>query len=100
MLIPVGKSVITKADANAKTVYVHKFEYDKKTKKISLESELVSITPELKQEENVSQIIAKWQAILEKKNTEFSTNTYDIIYVAKLHLLMFIPQKKGNWHWI
>jgi len=86
MLIPVGKSVITKADANAKTVYVHRFEYNKKTKELSLQSELVSIDSKIEKNENIAAIIKKWQMVLDKKIAEYSPNAHDVIFVAKVPL--------------
>ncbi|MBK6996435.1 MAG: metallophosphoesterase [Lewinellaceae bacterium] len=40
MRVPVGPSVVTKADANAKTVYVHTLRYDKRKKTCTVKSEL------------------------------------------------------------
>ncbi len=86
MMVSVGNAVITKADANAKTVYVHKFEYNKTTKELTRKSELVSITPKIKADEKVQKIIAKWQGIMDKKIAEFSKNAHDVIYHAKTPL--------------
>ncbi len=86
MLIPVGESVISKADANAKTVYVHRFEYDKKTKELRLKSELVAINSKLDSDKRVASIIEKWQLVLNKKIAEYSPNAYDVIFVAKTPL--------------
>ncbi len=86
MLIPVGESVISKADANAKTVYVHRFEYDKKTKELRLESELVAIDSKLDSDKRIASIIRKWQLVLDKKIAEYSPNAYDVIFVAKTPL--------------
>jgi len=86
MLIPVGESVIAKADANAKTVYVHRFEYNKKTKSLTLKSELVPIDSKLDSDKRIASIIEKWQLVLDKKIAEYSPNAYDVIYVAKTPL--------------
>lgn len=86
MLVPVGNAVISKADANAKTVYVHRFTYNKTTKELTRESELVSITPKIESDENVYKIIAKWKAIMDKQIAKFAKNAYDVIYHAKTPL--------------
>jgi len=86
MLIPVGQSVITKADANAKTVYVHRFEYDKKTKELRFKSELIAINSKLDSDKHIASIIEKWQLVLDKKIAEYSPNAHDIIFVAKTPL--------------
>ncbi len=86
MLIPVGKAVISKADANAKTVYVHRFTYNINTKELIRKSELVSIDNHIKANDKISKIISKWQSILDKKIAEFSPNAYDVIFEAKIPL--------------
>jgi len=86
MLIPVGNAVITKADANAKTVYVHRFEYNLRTKELTRNSELVSINSKIEPDRKVSKIISKWQAILDKKIAEYSPNAYDVIFNAETPL--------------
>jgi len=83
MMVPVGRSVITKADANAKTVYVHRFEYNIATKKLTRISEIVSITPEIKSDEKINKIIGKWQGIMDSKIAEFAENAHDVIYHTK-----------------
>ena len=61
----VGKSIITKADANAKTVYVHRIKIDKEGNFKSLTSELVSITDQIKSDTEVKKVVDKWQLIAE-----------------------------------
>ena len=86
MLIPVGNSFVAKADANAKTVYVHKFEYNVTTKQLTLNSELVPITSEIASNKKIAKIIKKWQVILDKKIEEYSSDAYAVIYHAKTPL--------------
>ncbi len=86
MIVPVGDAVITKADANAKTVYIHRFEYNKTTKKLTRKSELFAITSKIESDEKVYKIIEKWQAIMDKKIAEFSKNAHDVIYHTKVPL--------------
>ena len=66
--VSVGNTVITKADANAKTVYVHRISYDKKTKKARIVSELKAINSKIKTDVKVGAIVAQWQKSIESKN--------------------------------
>jgi 2',3'-cyclic-nucleotide 2'-phosphodiesterase (5'-nucleotidase family) len=84
--VSVGNSIITKADANAKTVYIHRISYDKKTKKTTVISELKEIDSAIKTNEKVGAIVAKWQQILKTKITEIVSNPEAIIYTANTPL--------------
>ena len=66
MIFKVGETVIAKADANAKTVYVHRCSYDLKTKKTTSRSELVKIDNTIPDDPTVMAVINKWNAIAEK----------------------------------
>jgi 2',3'-cyclic-nucleotide 2'-phosphodiesterase (5'-nucleotidase family) len=59
----VGQTVIAKADANAKTVYVHTIKYNKTTKKSVLTSELIKIDSSIPDEPQTAAIVAKWEKI-------------------------------------
>ncbi len=59
----VGKTTIAKADANAKTVYVHTLRYDKKTKACTVKSELRRVTSAIAGEPATAEVIAKWNKI-------------------------------------
>jgi 2',3'-cyclic-nucleotide 2'-phosphodiesterase (5'-nucleotidase family) len=63
MLRKYGKTVMTKADANAKTVYVHRVSYDKATGKTTIESELVKIDDSIADDPAVKVVVDKWVAI-------------------------------------
>lgn len=63
MLRRVGNTVVAKADANARTVYVHTLRYDKKTKKATITSELRRINSALPDEPATAAVIAKWEKI-------------------------------------
>ena len=82
----VGKTVIAKADANAKTAYIHRFEYDLKTKKVQLKSELKEINNQIIADKKVGLIIDKWQKILKTKIQDIVKNPYQVIYKAKTPL--------------
>ncbi|MBL4707299.1 MAG: bifunctional metallophosphatase/5'-nucleotidase [Flavobacteriales bacterium] len=51
---------ITKADANAKTVFVHKLSYNKMSKKLDIASELVFIDDQIKEDPAIAQVVNKW----------------------------------------
>jgi 2',3'-cyclic-nucleotide 2'-phosphodiesterase (5'-nucleotidase family) len=59
----VGPTVIAKADANAKTVYVHTIKYNKTTKKSVVTSKLVKIDSTIPDEPTTAEVVAKWENI-------------------------------------
>ena len=82
----VGEVIITKADANAKTAYIHRFEYDLKTKQLQLKSELKEINNQVSTDEKVGVIVDKWQKILKAKIQDIVSNPYEVIYKATIPL--------------
>ena len=82
----IGNVKIAKADANAKTVYVHRISYDKKTKKTTVKSELKEINSTIKSDEKIAEIVNKWQTILTSKIKEVISNPDEIIFEAKTPL--------------
>ena len=64
----IGNTIITKADANAKTVYVHRCSYDIKTKKTTISSQLIKIDDTIAEEPTVAAVVKKWEDIA---NTSF-----------------------------
>lgn len=55
-----GDVVMTKADANAKTVYVHRISYNKSTGETTINSELVNIDDTIEEDPEVKQVVSKW----------------------------------------
>jgi 2',3'-cyclic-nucleotide 2'-phosphodiesterase (5'-nucleotidase family) len=82
----VGNVQISKADANAKTVYIHRISFYKKTKKAVVTSELKEINKTIKTDEKVGVIVAKWQQVLKTKIKEIITNPEAIIYTTTIPL--------------
>lgn len=78
----VGDVIITKADANAKTVYIHRFEYDPVTKKVEFKSELKEINDQIIPDEKVNVVVEKWQKVLNNKIKDIVPNPYEVIYKA------------------
>ncbi len=82
MLVPVGNTKIAKADANARTVYIHNLHFDKKTKKATITSTLKPISDEIAFDAEVAKIVGKWQVILNEKVGEVVSAPNEVIYVA------------------
>ncbi len=82
MLVDVGGSKITKADANAKTIYIHTIKYDTKTKAIVIDSELFFIDDKITAQPKVEAIVNKWVAILDLKIKEVIDDPNEVIYSA------------------
>ena len=82
----IGNVIISKADANAKTAYIHRISFDKKTKKAIVKSELKEINSSIKSDEKVGAIIAKWQKILKTKIKDLIPNPEEVVYTAKVPL--------------
>ena len=61
MVSQVGKTSIYKADANAKTAYIHWCKYNPQTKKTSIWSQLYPITDVIPADPEVEKVIQKWE---------------------------------------
>lgn len=61
MVRPVGNAKIVKADANAKTVYLHWCKYHPDTKQIEIHSQLMPITNAIVGDTEVEKIVQKWE---------------------------------------
>ncbi len=58
-----GQTIMAKADANARTAYIHRLTYNKKTKELQIDSELKSIDNSIGYEPITKAAIEKWDAI-------------------------------------
>lgn len=63
MMHHVGATTVAKADANARTVYVHTLRFDKKNKQATVRSELRKIDNALADEPATAAVVAKWDKI-------------------------------------
>ena len=70
----VGKTTVAKADANARTVYVHTLRHNKKTGATTVKSELRRIDEKIQPEPNTAAVVAKWEKI---KNESLSSAGFD-----------------------
>ncbi|MEQ6124149.1 bifunctional metallophosphatase/5'-nucleotidase [Pseudotenacibaculum sp. MALMAid0570] len=82
----VGEVSIRKADANAKSAYIHKVTYDQKEKKTSITSTLKEITDEIASDATVKRVVDKWQTIMDNQISQVVENPYDVIYTTDVPL--------------
>jgi 2',3'-cyclic-nucleotide 2'-phosphodiesterase (5'-nucleotidase family) len=82
----IGNVIISKADANAKTAYIHRISFDKKTKKTTVTSELKEINATIKSDEKVGLVVHKWQNILKSEIKGIIEYPDEIIYNTKIPL--------------
>ena len=86
MLEKEGSTIITKADANAKSVYVHTLIYNPSTKNLHINSELVMVTDKTGSSAKVERIVNKWTELMDSKLKEVIENPDEIIYYASIPL--------------
>lgn len=84
MLITEGNTLISKADANAKSIYIHTFTFNKKTKELNIDSELFQIDDGTASKKEVEAIVNKWVGILNVKLKEVVEDPNKVIYVSKV----------------
>jgi 2',3'-cyclic-nucleotide 2'-phosphodiesterase (5'-nucleotidase family) len=63
MIQKIGNVTLAKADANAKTVYIHKIVFNKETKKVKVNSELKKIDEKINENPEVAVVVKKWEDI-------------------------------------
>ncbi len=79
----VGKTIITKADANAITVYVHRCTYSLKTKAFSVNSELVKMDDKILPDPAVASIVKKWTDIADNAFISAGFNPNEVVVNLK-----------------
>jgi 2',3'-cyclic-nucleotide 2'-phosphodiesterase (5'-nucleotidase family) len=82
----IGNVVIAKADANAKTVWAHRFTYYPDTKTTSLSSELIPITDEIGEDMMVDSIVQVWQGVMHNQIKQVVDDPNEVIFTAKTPL--------------
>jgi 5'-nucleotidase/UDP-sugar diphosphatase len=70
MLEKEGRTIIAKADANAKSVYVHTIIYNLRTKFIHINSELMMVTDKITSSAKVERVVNKWTDLVNEKLKE------------------------------
>lgn len=82
----VGQTMVAKADANAKTAYVHTLTYNKNTRKTTVSSKLIEINDQMHSDEEVKSIVDKWKRIMDDNLTKVVDQPYAEIYYTKVPL--------------
>jgi 2',3'-cyclic-nucleotide 2'-phosphodiesterase (5'-nucleotidase family) len=76
---PVKRSVVCKADANARTIYIHRVHYNKRTGKSSVKSELRQVTAAIPDHPATAAIVAKWEEIKQKSLSSSGFNANSVV---------------------
>lgn len=82
MDVTVGNSRVTKADANAKSAYVHRISLNIKDGSSTIESSLVNIDESLERDPEVAKVVDKWLAIQNAQLTQFIEDPLDVIFTT------------------
>lgn len=86
MLEKEGRTIIAKADANAKSIYVHTLIYNLRTKYLHINSELMMVTDKIASSAKVERVVNKWTELLDQKLKEVVENPNEVIYHASTPL--------------
>ena len=79
MYIMEGITPIAKADANAKTIYIHRIIYDPVTKISTVNSELKFITDSIPEDPQTAKVVQKWMQIAESSFEKNGFNKNEVI---------------------
>ena len=82
----IGNVKITKADANAKTAYIHSINFNKKTKETSISSLLKTIDTSIVDDKKVKLVVDKWMEVMNSQISKIVENPYEIIYHTNIPL--------------
>jgi 5'-nucleotidase len=82
MKLQVGKVAIAKADANAKTVYIHRLRFNRKHELVRLKSELKTIDDSVPEDSKTAVVVAKWQQIASKSFKEQGFEPTQVVYTT------------------
>ena len=63
MMVREGNTVITKADANAKSVYIHRIRFNDSTDQVKIVSESISMDEKIAEHEGTAAVVKKWKDI-------------------------------------
>ena len=82
MLVNQGNTTIAKADANAKSIYIHTFTYYPTTKELIRDSKLFFIDKKVPSNTKVKALVSKWTSLLDNKIKELIAKPDEVIYQA------------------
>lgn len=80
MIHLVDGTTITKADANAKSVYIHRITYDTQTGITTISSELVKITDEIPADPEVDAVVQKWVKMADDMMIAQGFDPHEVVY--------------------
>lgn len=81
--LELGKVKIFKADANAKSAYIHRFNYNTQTRDLRIMSELVLLDSTIIPDRKIDSLVNGWNKILKDQIMELIPNPDEIIYTTK-----------------
>ena len=84
MLERQGNTIIAKADANAKSLYVHTLLYNVNTKNLHIDSELMMVTDKIASSAKVAKVVDKWTGIMESRLKEVIDDPYENIHYTSI----------------
>ncbi|MEA5258761.1 bifunctional metallophosphatase/5'-nucleotidase [Arcicella aquatica] len=79
MLFKEGNVIIAKADANAKTAYVHNLSFYTQTKSLEINSELRKINEQIKDDAEVALVVKKWEEIMDVAMKKAGLDKNDVV---------------------
>lgn len=79
MIQKIGNVILAKADANAKTAYIHRIVFNKETKAIKVSSELKKINEQIADNNEVSVVVKKWENIQDGAFKALGLNKDEVI---------------------
>jgi 5'-nucleotidase / UDP-sugar diphosphatase len=79
MIEKVGNTTVAKADANAKTAYIHSIMFDTKTKKVLIDSDLRKIDESISQDSAVAVVVKKWDDIMDVALKKVGMDRNDVV---------------------
>ncbi|OWY24433.1 bifunctional metallophosphatase/5'-nucleotidase [Sphingobacteriales bacterium UPWRP_1] len=75
----VGESIVAKADANAKTVYIHRVIINKNTKKVNIISNLMPINDQIPNDSLTNAVAQKWLSVATNSFSQMGFNVNEVI---------------------
>lgn len=79
----IDSSYVAKADANARSVYVHKLLYNKTTKQLTVNSSLVEVDTTITSDSSTAMVVSKWTSIAQKSFKEQGFNPDEVVYLTQ-----------------
>ncbi|MCU0467637.1 MAG: bifunctional metallophosphatase/5'-nucleotidase [Arcicella sp.] len=79
MIQNVNGVIVAKADANAKTAYIHRISYDLETKNVAIKSDLRKIDESIPQDSAVAVVVKKWEDIMDVALAKVGMNKNDVV---------------------